>query len=233
MGQSFDAVLFDLDGTLLDTAPDLLFAMNLSLQQHQKPLQTYTIFRQHVSGGTDAMLCHAFNMESTDAQFPAIKQQYLTHYYQHLATHTCFFDGMEAVLDYLDAQHIPWGIVTNKPTRFTLPILDAFGLASRTQCVVMADTLEHMKPHPAPMLHACNLLNKKPERTLYIGDFKTDVLASRAANMPCLIVTHGYYLAHMNPRDWGADITVDRAQDIIPHLTNCSRNQHDNHSDHR
>lgn len=223
MGRPIDAILFDLDGTLLDTARDLLHSINHTSQHYDIPPSTYDVFRHHVSGGAASMVKHAFQIEPDHKDFDKIRQQWLDHYENNLATHTVFFDGIESVLNHLDEREIPWGIVTNKSTRFTTPTLKAFGLDKRAQCVVSADTLEHMKPHPAPMLHACEQLGKAPEHTLYIGDFKTDVLASRAAGMPCMVVTYGYYPADMNPHDWEADFTVHHADEILPHLKQLTR----------
>ena len=218
MNTSIDAVLFDLDGTLLDTAHTLLYAINLALAEHQRPLINYQNFRQHVSGGADAMVSYAFDIDHDHPQFTTLKEQCLSHYANNLTANMRYFDGIEAVLDYLASQQIPWGIVTNKSTRFTLPTLKTLGLDLRTQVVVMADTLAHMKPHPAPLLHACKQLQKAPANTLYVGDFETDVIASRAAGMPCIAVTYGYYPQHMNPYDWNADQTIEHPRELLQYL---------------
>lgn len=218
MSKPIDAILFDLDGTLLDTAYTLLHAINLALAEHQRPLIDYKNFRRHVSGGADAMVSYAFNIDRDHHQFIELKEQCLNHYANNLTTDMHYFDGIEAVLDYLDREQIPWGIVTNKSTRFTLPTLKALGLDQRSQTVVMADTLKHMKPHPEPLLHACEQLGTNPANTLYVGDYETDVIASRAAGMPCIAVTYGYYPGHMNPHDWSADKTIDHADELLKHL---------------
>lgn len=223
MEQKINAVLFDLDGTLLDTGRDLLHCINLTLEEYNKAPTTYAIFRQFISGGIEAMVKNTFAIDITHKDFETIKQKCLEHYSRYFATHTVFFDGIEDVLDHLDDHQIPWGIVTNKSSRFTQPTLEAFNLHNRTHCVVTADTLEHMKPHPAPMLHACKLINQKPQNTLYIGDFETDVLASRAAGMPCMAVTYGYYPSHTHPNNWNADFTVDHPNDILSHLTTLTQ----------
>jgi 2-phosphoglycolate phosphatase len=223
MEHQIDAILFDLDGTLLDTARDLLHCINLTLKEYDKLPSTYDVFRQHISGGIASMVTNSFDVDTEHEDFETIKKKCLNHYQNNLATHTIFFEGIEAVLDHLDEKQIPWGIVTNKSTRFTLPILEMFGLDNRIKCMVAADTLEHMKPHPAPMLHACKLLQQDPKNTLYIGDFETDIQAGRAAGMPCMAVTYGYYPANVNPHDWQADITVDHPDEILAHLTTLIR----------
>lgn len=225
MTKPIDAILFDLDGTLLDSAHTLLHAINLALAEHQKSLVEYEGFRRHISGGADAMVSYAFNIDRDHHQFDEIKEQCLNHYANNITTNVTYFDGIESVLDYLDHEGIPWGIVTNKSTRFTLPTLEALGLDKRVQTVVMADTLEHMKPHPAPLLHACEQLGKNPQNTLYVGDFETDVIASRAAGMPCVIVTYGYYPEHMNPHDWNADTTLDHADELLHHLQQLKKSK--------
>lgn len=222
--QPINAILFDLDGTLIDSAHPLLHSINLALKEHQRPLITYESLRQHISGGADAMVKHAFDIDEAHHQFADFKQQCLNHYANNITTNMCYFPGIEAVLDYLDAIHMPWGIVTNKSTRFTEPTLAAMGLADRAHVVVAADTLPYMKPHPAPLLHACEQLQQAPQHTLYVGDYETDVVASRAAGMPCMIVTYGYYPDHMQPHEWQADYTVDHADELLAYLKNSKEN---------
>lgn len=209
------AVLFDLDGTLADTARDLLEAMNLTLAIHSRPLVSYDEFRQSVAYGTDEMIKQTFHLNSSDALFDSIKQQFLKYYEQCLGKYTTLFDGMNTVLNYFDSQAIPWGIVTNKLTRFTLPLLQTLHLEQRAQCIVAGDTLPYMKPHPEPLLHACRLLNSTPSNTLYVGDYIVDVEAAEAAQMQSLIITNYYHHPDENPYDWKADFVVAKAVEII------------------
>lgn len=211
-------VLFDLDGTLIDTAHDLLVVLNLILKEQHKPTIHYDLLRQHVSGGLHAMMHCAFGIDETHETFRPLEKQCLDYYAAHIGQHAAFFEGIESLLDDLDQAHIPWGIVTNKPKRFTELLLKAMKLDQRARCVVAADTLAYMKPHPAPMLHACHLLKTEPQHTVYVGDFKTDVEASRAAQMPCVILTHGYYDNTTHPQDWGADLVLDNPRMLMTYL---------------
>lgn len=219
MKKNIDAVLFDLDGTLLDTGLDLWHAMNTTLAKHNKEPVEYAYFRQSITHGAIGMITHTFAISPDDPSIETIKQQFLTEYESILSHHTELFEGMDKLLDFLEQQLLPWGIVTNKSTRFTLPLLEKMNLHQRPQCIVTGDTLEQMKPHPAPLQHACKLINKQPERTLYIGDYKTDVEACRAANMPHIIVSYGYYANDEHPHQWQADHVVDHADEIVDWLT--------------
>ncbi len=212
---NIDAVLFDLDGTLLDTGLDLWHAMNATLKKYDKTPIDYSYFRQSITHGAAGMIKQSFELNEKDTDFETIRLQFLDEYENILAHHTELFDGMETLLNFLDQQQLPWGIVTNKSTRFTLPLLEKMNLDQRAHCIVTGDTLEHMKPHPAPLLHACKLINKQPKRTLYIGDYKTDVEACRAANMPHIIVSYGYFSVDEHPDQWEADHIVDHADEIV------------------
>ena len=212
------AVLFDLDGTLLDTALDLATAMNLTLDAFKREPVNYESFRASVFGGANHMVSSAFNIAGDHDEFEHIKKTFLTHYATQVATQNILFDGVPELLQHLNQVNLPWGIVTNKSMRYAIPVLEKSGLKDQAQCLVAGDTLEHSKPHPAPLLHACDLLQQQPHETLYIGDYKTDVIAARAANMPNLIVTYGYYPTHESPHDWQADILFDTAHEILTWL---------------
>ncbi len=211
-------VLFDLDGTLLDTARDLLAAMNHTLEKYQRSPVSYDTFKSSVFGGADLMITETFNIPLSHPDFNAIKEYFLTYYAENIAQYTRLYPDMGDLLDYIEQEKLPWGIVTNKTTLYTLPLLDALALKERIHCLVMGDTLPYLKPHPAPLLHACNLIGKNPAEVVYIGDYKTDVEAAHAAGMPAIIITHGYYPVHENPAEWQADLTVNTARQIINHL---------------
>ena len=212
------AVLFDLDGTLLDTAPDLLAAMNLTLAAYQRPMMNTIDLRQSIAYGTDTMLSVAFNMDPSDCMFNSIKEQFLANYQQCLGTYTKLFEGMDLVLNYLDSHAIPWGIVTNKLTRFTVPLLQTLHLKQRAGCLVTGDTLSYIKPHPEPLWYGCQLLGSHPNETLYIGDYQVDVDAAKAAHMPSLIITNYYHRPDENPHDWQADFVVTHAEQLLQFL---------------
>ena len=209
------AVLFDLDGTLADTARDLVAAMNLTLALHQRPLVNYDDFRRSVAYGTDDMVAQAFQMQTSDGSFALIKQQFLAHYQECLGKHTVLFDGIDTVLNYLDATIIPWGIVTNKLMRFTMPLLQTLGLNQRAKCIVAGDTTAYMKPHPEPLLKGCELLRCTPQETLYVGDYKIDVEAAKAAQMPNVIIKNQYHRLDENPDDWQADVVIENAKELL------------------
>lgn len=212
------AVLFDLDGTLLDTAHDLSEAMNLTLTAYGRPVIDPHHFRQSIAYGTHVMLTTAFKIDSSDRLFNAIKEQFLQNYEQCLGKYTTLFDGMDHVLDHLDSHNIPWGIVTSKLRRFTMPLLQKLHLEQRAVCIVTGDTLAYIKPHPEPLLHGCRLLNSNPHETLYVGDYSVDVQASTAAQMPHIIITNYYHRPDEDPYSWNADCVIEKAEQLLQFL---------------
>lgn len=222
---TIEAVLFDLDGTLLDTAPDLVFALNVIREQHGLPAMPVSDIRPIANLGSKAMLKRALDLEvdETDPRFQTLRQQFFSLYLTHLADSTQFFPNIEKVLTHLDELSIPWGIVTNKPTAHTMGLLKALGLEQRTNCVVCGDTLPKNKPDPLPILHACQLLKANPAHCIYIGDAETDVIASKAANTTSLIALYGYINQDDDPLTWKADGYIKQPIDIIEWLTQFSR----------
>jgi phosphoglycolate phosphatase len=215
----FHSVLFDLDGTLADTAPDLANALNNVLTENGRlPLPLQTI-RYEVSNGATALIKLGFNIESNHPDFETLRLRLLELYAQAIAVETRLFDGMHEVLNALEALNIRWGVVTNKPSRFTTPLLDALALSQRAACVICGDTLEKKKPHPEPILHACNIVGCKPHQTIYIGDAQRDIEAGKRAGTKTLVALFGYISEHQQPRQWGADGLVESPQDIIRWLS--------------
>ena len=211
-------MLFDLDGTLADTAPDLAYALNCLLhEQGHAPLSLQTI-RPVVSLGGIAMVRLAFNIDETSTDFDALKRRFLQIYRDNIARHTRLFEGMEQVLACLDSQQLAWGIVTNKPGWLTEPLTVELGLHERTLCIVSGDTVEHAKPHPAPLLYACKLLNCKAKETLYVGDAKRDIDAGKRADMTTLIASYGYIDENDEPDTWGANGFVKTPLEILDWL---------------
>jgi N-acetyl-D-muramate 6-phosphate phosphatase len=185
------AVLLDLDGTLLDTAPDLAAVANrLRLEEQQEPL-AFAALRPYVSHGSIAVLRAAFP-ESDDARLAQLQRRFLADYREHLAVETQLFPGFAEVLDALEASGIPWGVITNKPGWLTEPLLQHFGLYRRAACVLSGDSLPVSKPHPLPLLTAARTIGVGAERCLYLGDALRDVQAARAANMVALAARYGY-----------------------------------------
>lgn len=205
----------DLDGTLADTAPDLAYALNSLLQENGRQVLPLALIRPAVSLGGIAMVRLAFEIDEKDEKFDALKTRFLDIYRQNIARHTVLFEGMDKVLSYFEKKQLPWGVVTNKSSWLTEPLMDALALSERTPCIVCGDTVEHAKPHPAPMLHACKLLDCKPEQTLYVGDARRDIEAGERAGMITLVANYGYIDAHEQPLGWGADGLINTPLEIV------------------
>ncbi len=212
------SVLFDLDGTLLDTAPDLIFALNQLRLKRNLPELPLSAIRSIANLGSKAMIKHAFGIEETHPEFLHLRQEFLDAYQQHVASLTSFFPGMDQVLADLDQRKIPWGIVTNKPTKPAVALLQFLKFDHRPGCLVCGDSLSTYKPHPAPILHACKLLKQNPADCLYIGDAATDVEASKAAGTKSLVALYGYIHEQENPLDWQADGYVREPLEILDWL---------------
>lgn len=212
-------VLFDLDGTLADTAPDLANALNAIRLKHDLPKLPLDIISPTVSLGGNAMIKLAFDLEEGDSGFDEIRDQFLNHYLENIAEETRLYDGMEEVLRSLESNNITWGIVTNKSTWLTMPLLKELSLDTRAACVVSGDTLEQRKPHPAPILHACELIKSDPASTIYIGDAQRDIEAGRRAGTKTLIALYGYIDKDEDPNSWDADAMVSSAHEINDKLS--------------
>lgn len=203
------AVLFDLDGTLLDTAPDMGAALNRLLARHGRAPLSAALIRPHVSSGTSGMLRIGFGIGPGDPDWPVLRDEYLALYAADLCRGTVPFAGIDAVLGALAGWRIPWGIVTNKPAWLTDPLLAALALPVAPDCVVSGDTAARPKPHPDPLLHAAGLLGHDPARCWYVGDHARDIIAGRAAGMATLAACYGYMGDEAPPEDWGADRLID------------------------
>ena len=183
------AVLFDLDGTFADTAPDLGYAVNLMRTARNLPPVPEEKTRPVTSSGARGLLGAGFHITPAHADFAAMREEFLNLYEANLCRETRLFDGMAALVDALEARALTWGIVTNKSERFTLPLVEAMGLKQRAACVVSGDTTAHPKPHPLPLLHAAGLIDVAPTDCLYIGDDLRDVQSARAAGMPVIAIS--------------------------------------------
>jgi phosphoglycolate phosphatase len=219
LATSIHAVLFDLDGTLLDTAPDLASALNALLEEEDASPLPFDEIRPHVSHG-GAALVHLGFPAARDAEFERLRTRMLEIYRHGIARETRLFDGLGSVLEELERMHTPWGIVTNKPGWLTEPLLAALDLAARAACVVSGDSVAERKPHPLPMLHAARLIGLEPARCLYVGDAERDVVAARAAGMRALVARYGYLGPSDRPQDWNADGIIDRPEEILEWLRN-------------
>ena len=208
------AILFDLDGTLADTAPDLAGAANALLTRRGLPTLPLETLRPWASHGARGLVCTAFNITPEAAEFANLREEFLGYYAQHLAVESHVFPAMAQLLDTLDARHVPWGIVTNKHTRFTTPVVSALALAQRARVIVSGDTTPHAKPHPAPLLHAAAALALSPQQCLYVGDDLRDIQAGRAAGMRTIAAAWGY-CSDGPPERWGADFLMHTPQELL------------------
>ena len=213
-----DALLFDLDGTLFDTAPDIIDALNRVLREHGRTEVSLDLLRSRINGGSLALLGHTFNIDEHHPDFAGLKEKLLSHYAEISDYKTTFFAGIPELLDHLDDNQVPWGIVTNRFTRLAQPLLKHFGIAERTRCLVGADLVKAPKPEPDSLLHACELLNINPKKTLYIGDSYSDIKAAHAAGMSAMLAMYGYIPSNESPRHWGADYRVNSPTEILDWL---------------
>jgi 2-phosphoglycolate phosphatase len=216
------AVLFDLDGTLLDTAPDMIAAVNLLRAEHEMPPLNFASLRNFVSHGAARLVRLGFPA-AAENEFPALQSRFLQIYRENLSRGTRLFEGIQAVLEQLHAwgQHI--GVVTNKPAWLTEPLLDDLGLRMRLACVVSGDTLAERKPHPLPLLHAAQLAGVAPDACLYVGDAERDIQAARAAGMQSLIARYGYISPADHPEGWGADGEIAQPGELLGWLCRSGR----------
>ena len=222
MKNNHDAIFFDLDGTLLDTAPDLYTAMLATLKELGKELVRFEAFRPHIHTGTASMLKGSLNIDESDPIFSTARETFLRHYQALLHKETDYFPGMLAVLEQLDQKNIPWGIVTNKPAYLTKPLIDSLELTHRCRCIVSGDTLPSKKPDPAPLLYACELTKVNPKNSIYVGDTESDVQAAKAAGMIAIAVLYGYHNPKSCPETWQADYLVKEPLQIIEMLKQSS-----------
>lgn len=208
-------VLFDLDGTLADTAPDLAYALNtLRSERGLSPL-TFAEIRPHVSHGAAALVKLGFGAIPESPGFPALRQRLLDIYEAHLTRETRLFTGMDEVLAALESRAVKWGVVTNKPAWLTQPLLQQLGLLERAATVVSGDTTERKKPHPDPMFHAAKEAGLRAEECLYVGDAERDIEAGVRAGMRTLVALFGYLGKDDVPHKWGADGMVGTPTDIL------------------
>jgi len=212
------AVLFDLDGTLADTAPDLVAALNRLRSEHGLAALPLRTARPYASSGARGLLQIGFDLKPDDSRFELLRDAFLDHYEARVCVETRLFPGMLELLAAIEQRGMPWGIVTNKSSRFTPRIVAALGLEARAACVVCGDTTPHIKPHPASLLHAARQLALEPAQCWYVGDDLRDVQAAHAAGMRSVAVKYGYLGTGSAPREWNAHAVIAYPMDLISHL---------------
>lgn len=198
------AVFFDLDGTLVDTAPDMVGALHDLQRSHGVKPVAYELGRAHVSRGALGLLTLAFP-DKTITTESSLMCEFIARYTAQVCSRSVLFDGLDALLDRLDDESRAWGVVTNKPSHLTVPILEKLALAERSVCTISGDTLATRKPDPAPLLHACELAGVAPDECIYVGDAERDIEAGRRAGIGTVAAGYGYIVAEDDPRSWGAD----------------------------
>ena len=213
-----EAVLFDLDGTLIDSAPDLAGAANDLRAEHGLPPLPFAALRPMVGAGARGMVGAALGVKPGDPTFEALRDAFLARYAQVLLERTRVFDGVQPVLQVLDSVGVRWGIVTNKAARFMEPIVDGLALRTRATALVCGDTTAHSKPHPAPLLEAARQLSLQASSCVYVGDDLRDVVAGRAAGMATLIAQWGYLGDGPPVQEWGADAILATPMDLLKWL---------------
>lgn len=214
-------VLFDLDGTLVDTAPDLISCLNRALNVHGFDTVAAEIIKPFISYGAAAMI-NASQPTLDDTLKADILETMLAHYQNNIAEHTVFFSGMAETLAAIEAQGLKWGVVTNKRKRFTNPLMDALKLTERAACIVSGDTTANPKPHPEPMLLACKQADVDPKECVYIGDALHDITAGKNAQMKTLAAVYGYINPGDTPETWGADALIESPAQISTWIAKLS-----------
>lgn len=211
-------VLFDLDGTLADTAPDLVAAVNVMRGEEGLAPLPFDVIRPHVSHGSIPLIRCGFDIDQGHPRFESLRQRLLDYYAAHICDHTELFPGMERLLVEIEGRGLNWGVVTNKPKRYTDPLMASLGLSDRAACIVSGDTTNNSKPHPEPMLHACELAGSTAAQCLYLGDAQRDIEAGENAGMRTLVALFGYLGEEDRPEEWNADGMIDNPLEALSWL---------------
>ena len=215
MLKHIQAVLFDLDGTLIDSAPDLGTAADLMRIRRNLPPHGLDAYRTMAGAGARGMLGVAFGMSPEHPDYDTFKQEFLANYEAAMTVHTRAFDGVHSMLTCLAESPLVWGIVTNKAERFTIPLVRNMSVLQGAGAVVAGDTTPHAKPHPAPLLEAARRLNLPPSACVYVGDDERDIVAGKAAGMPTVAARYGYLGSHADTLGWGADYFIDEPMQLL------------------
>lgn len=208
MFENIDAVLFDLDGTLIDSAPDLGAAADKMRTDRGLESFPQELYRPMAGAGARGMIDVAFGLSPADARFEALKEEFFLNYEARLVAQTYVFAGVAELIECICRGGLKWGVVTNKSARFTVPLTQAMPLFSTAQTIISGDTTPHAKPHPEPLFEAARQLNLAPARCIYVGDDERDIVAGRAAGMPTVAAAYGYLGAAADTAAWKADFTI-------------------------
>lgn len=208
------ALLFDLDGTLVDTAPDLINTLNRLRSEHKLPAMAEDALRHHVSNGALALLQAGFDLPADDPAMDSLRQRFLAMYAANISEHSQLYPGMAPLLEQLEQQQRPWGIITNKPGYLTEPLVEALELHHRAAVVISGDSLARNKPDPLQLTTACERMALPSADIMYIGDAERDIEAGRAAGMLTCVARFGYIGPEDQPEQWGADLMIDHAEEL-------------------
>lgn len=208
MFTDIDAVLFDLDGTLIDSAPDLGAAADK--MRTDRGLESFALsqYRALAGAGARGMISVAFGLTPENPGFEALKEEFFANYESCLTERTYVFEGVSELIDHINQAGLKWGVVTNKSARFTVPLTNAMSLFSTAQTIISGDSTPHAKPHPAPLIEAARQLGVAAGRCVYVGDDERDIAAGRAAGMPTVAAAYGYLGSATGTHDWNADFTI-------------------------
>ncbi|MBU3611292.1 HAD family hydrolase [Polynucleobacter sp. MG-27-Goln-C1] len=215
LASPYKGVFFDLDGTLADTAPDLVAAANQLLIARNLAPKQYEILRPRASAGARGLISGAFGIDPDHPDFIPLRDEFFANYEKALLVNSVLFEGVDHLLDQLDGAKLPWGIVTNKSERFTNPLTDLMGLRQRAASTVSGDTTPYSKPHPEPILHAARIANIDPSYSVYVGDDIRDIVAGKAAGMKTIAAAYGYCGCEEPPEAWGADYLVRHPKELL------------------
>lgn len=215
LASPYKGVFFDLDGTLADTAPDLVAAANQLLIARNLPPKQYEVLRPCASAGARGLIGGAFGINTDHPDFVPLRDEFFANYEKALLVNSVLFEGVDHLLNQLDSAKLPWGIVTNKSERFTHPLTELMGLRQRAVSTVSGDTTPHSKPHPEPILHAARVANIDPSKSVYVGDDIRDIVAGKAAGMKTIAAAYGYCGCEEPPEAWGADYLVRHPKELL------------------
>ena len=218
----FKALLFDLDGTLLDTAPDFITAVEKQLQIRGGQLLDGNLVRTSVTHGSIGIIESVYGIKQDNPQFESLKEEFLELYLGNIAEKTQLFNGLQIVLDSCEKHNIPWGIITNKPLKYTQPVLEALGMEQQSAITICPDHVTHPKPDPEGLLLACSEINLAPADCIYVGDHIRDIQAGKSAGMRTLAAGWGYIEENENISEWQADWVVTDSKDLNALLFNES-----------